>query len=355
VTNEDHIPYSAKLGSFSASPPGNSPVCGVRDVIVCVDEPSVEVPSEEWDAHPPIAFFDLYGEPTEPVELGRGIRIDRLPHEEAELVMNACTPRGHYFVPVRQFSQIYSFVCDLDPLSGEASSFRWDDADGTLFDALSMSRLVRDNGYSTQYAARITDYEDGEQRVMYRPPSESDFVYRLRQDREWLDREEGADLRNLLTARWAADLSPRVRRAMWRMEWASWLRWADLAIPVLVSGLECLLKTEKHPATRQFALRVPMLADAVGVEGVDRGLCSRMYDARSDWVHGSPVQLFARGEGGGPETDEERKVLAEVARLQDTLRAGVRACIEDEECRAVFADDDAIRNRWRVPGLPRGR
>jgi hypothetical protein len=21
----------------------------------------------------------------------------------------------------------------------------------------------------------------------------------------------------------------------------------------------------------------------------------------------------------------------------------------------VFADDDAIRNRWRVPGLPRGR
>lgn len=127
------------------------------------------------------AFFDLYGEPTEPVELGRGIRIDRLPQEEAELVMNACTARGHYFVPVRQFSQVYSFVRDLDPTSEEARAFRWDDAEGTLYDALSLSRLVRDNGYSTQYAARITDDEDGEQRVMYASESESKFVCRLSQ------------------------------------------------------------------------------------------------------------------------------------------------------------------------------
>ena len=45
--------------------------------------------------------------------------------------------------------------------------------------------------------------------------------------------------------------------------------------------------------------------------------------------------------------DQERDVLAEVARLQDTLfPAAVRKCMEDESCRAVFADDDAIRNRW---------
>jgi hypothetical protein len=268
--------------------------------------------------------------------------------------MHACTPRGHYFVPVRPFGQVYAFVRDLDPESEETRAFRWDDEEGTLYDALSLSRLVRDNGYSTQYAARITDYEDGEQRVMYRPGSESDFVYRLRQDREWLDREEGAELRDLLAARWAADIPPRVRRAMWRMEWATWLRWADLMVPVLVSGLECLVKTEMHPATRQFVVRVPMLAEAVGVEGVDRDLCRRLYSARSDWVHGSPVALFSR-QDGGPETDEQREVLAEVARLQDTLRAAVRLCIEDEACREVFADDDAIRSRWRVPGLPRGR
>jgi hypothetical protein len=47
-------------------------------------------------------------------------------------------------------------------------------------------------------------------------------------------------------------------------------------------------------------------------------------------------------------------VLAEVARLQDTLRAAIRTCIEDESCRVFFADDDAIRNRRRVPGLTLG-
>jgi hypothetical protein len=220
-----------------------------------------------------------------------------------------------------------------------------------------LSRLVRDNGYSTQYAARITDYEDGEQRVMPRPLSESDFVYRLRRDREWQDRDAGAVLRDLLAAFWTIDLPPRVRRAMWRTDWASWLRWADLMIPVLVSGLESLLKTERNPATRQFIVRVPMVAEAVGIADVDRNLCDRMYDARSDWVHGSHVELFTRDEAapGGPETDQERDVLAGVARLQDTLRAAVRTCIEDESCRAVFADDDAVRNRWRVSGLPRGR
>jgi hypothetical protein len=352
VNDEYRLRFSADLGTaFSASPPGHSDVTRVRDVLVCVNDPNVEIPDEEFEAHPPIAFFDLNGELTEPVELERGVRIDRLPHEESELVMHACTQRGHYFVPVRQFNQVYTFVRDVDTHSEEARAFRWDDSEGTLYDALSLSRLVRDNGYSTQYAGRITDYEDGEQRVMYRQASESDFVYRLRRDREWLDRAEGAELRNLLAAYWAATLPPRVRRAMWRMEWASWLRWADLIIPVLVSGLECLLKTEKHPATRQFKIRVSMLADAVGVEGVDRDLCDRMYNARSDWVHGSPVELFSR-EGGGPETDEQREVLSEVARLQDTLRGAVRLCIEDEACRKVFADDDAIRNRWRVPGLP---
>lgn len=77
---------------------------------------------------------------------------------------------------------------------------------------------------------------------------------------------------------------------------------ADLVIPVLVSGLESLLKTERHPAIRQFVVRAPMLADALGVTGVDRALSDSMYDARSAWVHGAPVELFrgARTAGRRP-------------------------------------------------------
>jgi hypothetical protein len=39
---------------------------------------------------------------------------------------------------------------------------------------------------------------------------------------------------------------------------------------------------------------------------------------------------------------------ADVARLQGTLRAGIRRCIGEEACRAVFAHDDAVRNRRRA-------
>jgi hypothetical protein len=60
VTDEYRVRFSAQLGTaFSASPPGNTPVTGVRDVTVCVDDPNVEIPHEEFEAHPPIASFDL--------------------------------------------------------------------------------------------------------------------------------------------------------------------------------------------------------------------------------------------------------------------------------------------------------
>jgi hypothetical protein len=95
-----------------------------------------------------------------------------------------------------------------------------------------------------------------------------------------------------------------------------------------------------------------MLAEAVGVDGMDRDLCDRMYNARSDWVHGSPVALFTRLPERGPETDEQREVLKGVAHLQDTLRAAVRRCIEDEACprdlasqanRKAHAESEAVR------------
>jgi hypothetical protein len=53
-------------------------------------------------------------------------------------------------------------------------------------------------------------------------------------------------------------------------------------------------------------IAIPHFADRC----VSRRLCDRMYDARSDWVHGSHVALFARkkDQPGGPETDEQREV-----------------------------------------------
>ena len=352
----DTTQFSAKFDAIHAiGNPTDAPVARVRDVLICATSDDVTVAMEEVYAHPPIASpieLRLTGA-SEPVHLGRRVYIDRLSNDDVELVMNACSPRGHYFAPIRQFGQRYSFIRNVEREEWKRHPFRWDET-GVLWDALSLSRLVRDNGYSTEYAARITDYEDGEQRVVPNYSSESRFAYRLRHDREWLDPTEGAELRALLLAYWSVsdELPRRITRAMWRTEYASWMRWADLARPIIVGGLEALLKTETHPATRQFTTRVPALAAEVGVDEVTDELCFRLYDARSDWVHGARVLLFTEtaqdADEEGPADDAQARALADVARLQDVLRAGVRRCVEDEDFRAIFADDDAIRARWPV-------
>lgn len=349
---------SAVLPRF-VGPPTNAPVVKVRDVAICLTGQS-DGDADEYRSHPPIASPILRRDSTEhdpgPFDLGRGLRIDRLDADESDLVMNACMARGHHFVPIRQYGQRYSFVREYGPDEHEERPYRWDPG-GLITDASMLSRLVRDNAYSTEYAARIIDHEDGEQVVAYYPATESARVYRLRRDRDWLDHCEAGQLRRLLEAWWrAADsLPPRVRRASWRMEYASWLRWGDLVLPVLVGGLEALVKTDRHGATRQFTQRVPALAAAVGVEGVTPDLCAALYDTRSEWVHGAHVRLFATGavaerehlEGDvdeGPKTSEEHDRFADIRLIQDTLRAAVRRAVEDEDFRDAFATDQAVRD-----------
>jgi hypothetical protein len=351
---------SARLGQrFALGPPGRGPVANVRDVVVCRST-ETDVSPEEFDQHPPVAFpFSGREGDVRPVELGRGVRLDRLPHDEAELVMNACSRRGHYFVPVRQYGQMYSLVRDVDPAEADAA-LTWD-PDSALRDVLMISRLVRDNNYSAEYAARITNYEHGEQMVMYWPVPNI-YVYRLRRDRDWLDEGEAIELRDLLAAFWTVQesLPARIRRTLWRTEYAGWSAWADAMLPTLVGGLEALLKTERGRATKQFMTRVPLLAEELGIEGLFPTTCERLYDARSEWVHGAHVRLFTGNEeidealGVGGQTQEDKDALADIARLQDVLRAALRRALENEGFRQVFTDDDAIRERWPLePDAPR--
>ena len=343
--------FSADIGKHFG-PTTETPVALMRDVIICTTG-DADADVDEFREHPPVGspLKKRMEGSADPVDLGRGLRLDRLPDDQAELVMNACTPRGHHFVPIRQFGQRFSFVRELDVSEWDRHPYAWD-RDGVMTDALMLSRLVRDNAYSTEYAARIIDFHDGQRIVACTLRAELDHVYRVRRTRDWLDYDDAADLRESLAAYWSIrDMPPRVARAIWRTEYASWIKWADLILPVLVSGLEALLKTERHPATRQFKIRVAALAEDLNLDGITEEFCEGMYDARSDWVHGNRVELFAGGSHGGeggPANDEQRDAIASVARLQDVLRAAVRRAIEDPAFRDTFEADDAIRARWPI-------
>ena len=94
---------------------------------------------------------------------------------------------------------MYSFVREADPTKLEDGHWTWD-PDDVIRDAVAMSRLVLDNGYSTEYAARIFDYANGEQQIT--PTAQAtQYAYRLRpQAREWMKVSETDELRELLAA-----------------------------------------------------------------------------------------------------------------------------------------------------------
>ena len=135
-----HLADSRNLPITSGADTG-APVVRVRDVAVIpwvTDNAGVD----EFVAHPPTDHSDL----------GHELSLVRLPDDEAELLMNASSPRGHYFIPNRDFNQRYSFVREVQLAAYEQRPYGWD-TDSRLGTAIAFSRLIRDNAHCPEFAA----------------------------------------------------------------------------------------------------------------------------------------------------------------------------------------------------------
>jgi hypothetical protein len=346
-------PGNAKnLPPFIGSAPTEARVTRIRDVIV-VPTTMVEgdyLAEEEQPA----------GEP--PVELAEDMVLVDMPPADSGLVMNACTQRGHYFFAVRQFGERYTFVREVNPtVYAEGNRFGWDE-EHRLFYTLALSRLIRDNGHSLEFAARLIDHEDEEQQVI---PVRTPFIagYRLRRDRDWLSATEAAELRHLFADYWPIrdGLPWKVSYAMNLAEDAVHLRVLQRALLLITTGLSGLVYSHRGQVTKQFVERLPLLADEVAIEGVDEQYAADLYQARSEAAHGAPVSMFqARAEegkddmepgqpAGEPEPPEaEPDVAAPLALAQDLLRAAARRAIEDAEFRSIFESDESVAAKWPV-------
>jgi hypothetical protein len=80
-----------------------------------------EIESDELsllhDEHPPVT--DAGG-----FDLGHGVRLERLAQEGDALLMNACEPRGHFYIGARQFGHRYAYV--FEPSSAAVREDRTD-------------------------------------------------------------------------------------------------------------------------------------------------------------------------------------------------------------------------------------
>jgi hypothetical protein len=104
--NELRHPGDAKdLPAFMSHAPTAQPVVAIRDVLVVPT--TIVVGDYAGDDEQPA------GNP--PVEIADSLTLEQLTTNDSELVMNACTARGHYFLGVRQFGARYTFVRRVDP------------------------------------------------------------------------------------------------------------------------------------------------------------------------------------------------------------------------------------------------
>jgi hypothetical protein len=299
------------------------------------------------------------------VDLADGMTLENFPAEDSDLVMNACSQRGHYFLAVRQFGARYTFVRDIDPaVYYKGERLNWDDGN-QLFFAIVLSRLVRDNGHSLEFAARIIDHKDGMQQVIpvYAPGSVA--TYRLRRDRDWLTASEAAELRQLLADHWPLrdGLPWKTIHALNLTEDAVHLRIFQRALLLITTALDGLINSDRRKVSKQFRERLPLLAAEVGVEGVDEEFARELYDARSEAAHGAQVSMFRvepvremRGEDEEPEQPEGEpeppeaglEMAAPLALAQDLVRAATRRAIQDSAFREIFASDETVGAKWPV-------
>jgi hypothetical protein len=218
---------------------------------------------------------------------------------------------------------------------------------------MKLSRLIVDNAYTPEFAARIVDYSDGEQQIIPQGIHLLDLLpaYRLRDSRDWLTDADAVALGQLVDAHWQKMTTrpKQVARALSLSEGAFHTTVYERALVLLMMGLEALLNTSEVGVSKQMKKRLRALAADVGVAGVTGRWAQRMYAARSKPAHGQGLRLppvapeqAAAGDAIPPEA------LADGARLQDLLRAAVRRAIEDDAFAAIFKTPQTIAAKWPV-------
>lgn len=290
------------------------------------------VARDETDGRTPAGHDDS-------IELPQGVRIERIDSALANRVFDATSLRGENWFPTRQFHAVHAYVREAwTEGEGTEPLDSWD-YERRMWPVVQLSRLIRDNGTSTEHAAQLQIHADGSERIVPFDGFESHVVYRLYPDRAgWLDVEEAAQLRALLDAFWSApELSHRVGRTLRQTEEITGVRYLQSAIPLVVSGFESLLKIGRSHLSAQFAQRVPAIAAEVGID-LSVPECEDVYDDRSALVHGFGLDLGLPHEidGAGRRFNT----------LLETLRRVVRRAIEDRDFAAIFEDEARIRERW---------
>lgn len=280
-----------------------------------------------WDQLPP---------PRSDFLLDTDFWIGRLPHKiKGDQVFDAIEPAGFNFLPTRQFGWRYAFCRRVSLPSDSPDRLKWDH-DGVLRRALFLSRLIHPTTIAPCYSARLF-FADEQLRCIVpgHVRGYATHVWIVASEwRDWLSQAEAEQLKYSLSV---YDQSPleRICRARSHIDYAFRAFYLEQRTASLVSSFESLLKTRRCSLTAQFALRVPALAQRVGV-AITEDEARSIYDDRSVFVHGRQPNY----------TDLSEDIVERYGRFESAIRLSLFKASTDSEFAGIFATDITIEKNF---------
>lgn len=292
------------------------------DVTLQTTSGSFDPRNQDWGYFPP---------PQGDFSLGADFWIGGLPYNtDSDVVFDACEPAGFNHRPYRQYGCRYAFCRKADPPSHGPEFYQWDN-EGFLGRTLFLSRLIHPTTVAPHYSARLI-FQDGTlKNVVPANRGYGSHVWIVANEwRDWLSETEAQELRTGMAV-YNVQPSERVRRARSHIDHAFHAYYLDQRTASLVSSFESLLKVERHNMTAQFKLRVPALAQTVGL-AVSPDEAEVLYDDRSVFVHGLAPKY----------TDVSDDMMERYNRFESVLRRSLLRASTDTTFCDLFATDQEV-------------
>ncbi|MDD4753239.1 MAG: hypothetical protein PHT78_08345 [Desulfitobacteriaceae bacterium] len=152
--------------------------------------------------------------------------------------------------------------------------------------------------------------------------------------RNWLTDGEGDQLQKLYDAYHRNEIIHPVSTALWYHDYCSWLYYIDVRWTLISIALDSLVHTDSYRSTKQFAKRVPRLANEVNM-AITEQEATQFYELRSGLVHGGLGEMSA-----------DNQHLYRL--MEELLRRVIKRAIIEPQFSAFLADHDLIRNTWSL-------
>ena len=263
--------------------------------------------------------------------------------EFSKAVMVACTAPGENLSPsFWTFGGPYGFVRVSAP---DEDPYKFD-PDGRLANCIALSRLAQPTSLGFEYAARVRRRANGSRMIIPARPTElNPHAFVSAENLNWLTPGDLSLITALVESYFKSPPPKRVDSAFWYFEAASRSFYVDHRWPLLVAGLEALVRVsgEKNPkdpnrypgSTDVFAKRLAQISTMLQQPVLAEQTLRDIYKRRSNLVHGQ----------GLGQIDGTMRMLYDATEL--LLRTILRRAMLDGVFAALFASDQAVKQ-----GLP---